>query len=98
MCVSCTNGDQTITYSSYQVTQTMDCSITLSAKIPDPANVTFNYDPSTSQYDIGAPDYFFDNADSATCDWTLCELKASDCSTAYSGSELSVNAALTFSA
>jgi len=82
-CISCTNGDQTVT-KTINVKQTKDCSTsTLTDVVSD---VSIDYGSSSSMLALSsyaAASNFFTYADATDCGALTCELKATGCSNAW---------------
>jgi hypothetical protein len=97
MCVSCTNGAQTIQKDNWSV-NLIDCENAISNPASAPTASSLTYDAATSSvviYPISTTwtswDSFFSNSDTTNCAITSCSLYESDCSTALS-SPVSVGA------
>ena len=72
--MECTNGDQTVSYPNYKVTQIRDCATSLGLAAA-PTNPVLIYNTVTTTQSVGDWTTFFTNADNANCPVTTCALK-----------------------
>ena len=88
ICLQCTTGPQTITFDNHLVNQPIDCNYALFSNSPTGLSLQFDVaQPASPEADY---DVFFGNYDAAVCGITSCTLYNPGCSTAYSGSYLSL--------
>jgi hypothetical protein len=90
ICISCTNGAQTVQKDNWSV-NLLDCQNAISDPASAPTSSSLTYNPATSSsiiYPISSTwtswDSFFSNSDTTNCAITSCSLYEADCSTALS--------------
>lgn len=96
-CVECTSaGGNDLKYGEVIVTGSVSCGSSLSAVSSLPTIPNRPYSSSSTLFDIVDWDDVFQNGDTSNCAITSCTIYESDCSTSYTGSNLSGLSSLPF--